>query len=354
MSNVQSQYDSDSEFSITGNNPYHFSHLQFPQALGEKAYPHYMVFYINADSQSKYIGTDSATELREVSRAEQNRMGTGIQSSKLGEVGKLAGEKIVESMNGEWEPPEDLINFKNSEYVKTASGQFTKTMKRITQAIVLPVPTNLAQNYSISWESTDLGPLSGLLETGSKTQTVGDVGNESSKILSVALGRAAVGAGANLANEAYKRVFGNEGINARGVVEALSRMAVNPRKEQLFRTVNFRTFQFSWTLVPRNANESEVIKNIIKMFKFHSHPELALSNSFFVYPSEFDIKLYFDGKENDWVGKMSTCVLTDVGVSYTPNNDWVTYGDGAPDGVKLDLKFVELELLTKERIDKGY
>lgn len=337
---------------------YDFKSYQYPTTLGEKTDPHYMIFYINVDSQSKYIGRTNT--LFDASTADQNRIGNGIAGSVVEKVGKevsnFIGDFIPDFLKESASSIADKITStdigKNAK--EATAGQFTKTMKRISRAIVLPVPGNLGTDYGINWETESLGVAAGLLDNASKTQAQEQMA-ETGKIVGQILGRAGIRAGAAVINNPLsQRIFGESIIDGRAVTERLTRSAINPRKEQLFKNVNFRKFNFSWTLVPKNQKEAVVINDILKELKFHMHPELDTGGYFYIYPSEFDIKFYFKGAENTWLSKISTCVLTDMKVSYTPNNEFVTYKDGMPDSIKLDLAFTELELLTKERIEKGF
>ena len=342
---------------------YDFKNLQYPKTLGEKEDPHYMIFYINVDSQSKYQGS-SASTVDGVLDAEQNRVSTDISGSNIGSIISNVGEKISASL-GDILPEyvtgavsKTIDNFGSTDLAKGISdafaGEFSKTTKRKNRAIVLPVPTNLQSDYGINWESGDLGIAAGLFDSASKTQSQ-EMMAESGKIVSQIMARAGVRLGAAaINNPLLKRAAGGDILNGGNIVDKMTRTAVNPRKEQLFKNVSFRKFNFSWNLVPKDASEAKVIKDIIYEFKLHMHPELTTGGFFYVYPSEFDLKFYFKGAENTWLNKISTCVLTDMKVNYTPNNDFVTYNDGVTDSVKLDLSFTELELLTKERVEIGF
>jgi hypothetical protein len=84
------------------------------------------------------------------------------------------------------------------------------------------------------------------------------------------------------------------------------------------------------------------------------HPEFKDKNTFvYVYPSEFDIEYFFAGKENSSLNKISSCVLKEMTVNYSPNGTFTTFPDGTPTQINMTLQFVELETLTKERIEAG-
>lgn len=346
---------------ISAGDQYDFKSYQYPITLGEKADPHYMVFYINVDSQSKYIGRSSV--LGDAPSIEQNRISTGINQSVAVKAGKKVRDLMDEYFGGAGTIISDMASgvenqMRATEFGKETmdamSGQFSKTTKRISRAIVLPVPANLSSDYGINWESESLGVAAGFLDNASKTQAQEQF-SETGKILGTILGRSAVRAGAAIINNPLSQsIVGDKVLDGKSVTEKLTRSVINPRKEQLFKNVGFRKFNFQWTLVPKSQKEAEAIQNIIREFKFHMHPEMTAGGFFYVYPSEFDMKFYFSGVENTALSKISTCVLTDLKINYTPNNEFVTYKDGTPDAIQLTLAFTELELLTKERIEKGY
>ena len=51
---------------------------------------------------------------------------------------------------------------------------------------------------------------------------------------------------------------------------------------------------------------------------------------------------------------MTSCVLTDVQVDYAPSGGYVTFEDGMPVQIRMRLVFMELHVITREMIDKGY
>jgi hypothetical protein len=131
-------------------------------------------------------------------------------------------------------------------------------------------------------------------------------------------------------------------------------LAANPKKEQVFGGVDFRTFQIEYQFFPRDENEARNVRNIIKEFKYHMHPEFKDSNNFvYIYPSEFDIFYYQNGKENLNIHRHTSCVLTELSVNYTPNGAFTTFADGMPTQINVQMSFRELALLTKDKIEDG-
>jgi hypothetical protein len=147
--------------------------------------------------------------------------------------------------------------------------------------------------------------------------------------------------------------LGGVGETAVQAGKLAAKVATNPFKEVLFEAVNFRTFGFSYTFLPKSLSEVYNVKRIIDLFKFHMHPELSKDGLFYIYPSEFDIQYYFQGRQNEFLHKISTCVLTDMSVNYG-NEYFSSFREGEPTEIRMNLTFQETELLTKERISKGY
>ena len=82
----------------------------------------------------------------------------------------------------------------------------------------------------------------------------------------------------------------------------------------------------------------------------------------FITPDVFDIKyMMSDGKENEYINKISTCVLENMNVKYGGDR-YQTFDPsmaeaGAPDGMKappvqteMTLQFKELELVTQNNV----
>ena len=139
--------------------------------------------------------------------------------------------------------------------------------------------------------------------------------------------------------------------NFGGLARAASKKVRNPFQEQIFKTMNFRSFAFQYKFAPRNQSELNSVIDIINLFKFHMHPEKADSGAFFVFPSIFDIEYRFRGTKNAFVNRIATSVLTEMTVDYGSEGVFTTFRgtDGAPSEITLALVFRELSLLTKDK-----
>jgi hypothetical protein len=122
----------------------------------------------------------------------------------------------------------------------------------------------------------------------------------------------------------------------------------------IFSGVDFRNFTMDYLFYPKSMAETLYVKNIIDMLKFHMYPEYKSKERFtFIYPSEFDITFFVgtEGKENPWVNRVATSVLTNMAVNYTPQGVWAVHADGSPVMIQLSLTFKELSIITKDNLN---
>lgn len=207
------------------------------------------------------------------------------------------------------------------------SGEFSAPVKRLKTAIALHMPTSLNIRYSVNYEETETSTMAGLNE-----------------LTNLHLGNTFDAAAA----------YGLQTAPNSGALQKLSKTAPNPMKEQIFRSVDYRTFTFSYRFAPRNEKEASNALNIIDQFKFHMHPEFKDQTGFlYLFPSEFDVVYYTGGNENDKIHKHTSCVLTEVNLNYTPNGMFNTFPNGMPTQIEMQLTFKELATLDKAKIQSG-
>ena len=223
------------------------------------------------------------------------------------------------------------------------------TTVRLLDSIQLYVPQSIITAYQANWDQAELG-MAGLLTTG--RTGVGDI--LSGEMLEAGA-RGVAGGAANLPKAA--------GANADfgAAFEATSKKVANPFKEQLFKSIGFRKFSFSYTFSPRNIHEYNMVEEIIHKFKYHMHPQVSESDIFLIYPSEFSIQFeYYDENTkqvsvNENLPKISSCILENVKVVYGPDGLFQTVKNtgGMPSEITMELSFAEIETLTSNRIDQG-
>lgn len=219
--------------------------------------------------------------------------------------------------------------------VATTVGGNNTAFKQQKACIILPTP-NLDSNYNFSWDSNSNAMMGGIIET------VGDTVNNPSF------------SGIADKVKGWAQSIGQRVPLAGDTISRLSGYSPNPRKEQVFREPSFRQFNFNYTFAPRSEEEARNVEAIIRQFKYHAHPSLNASDFCYRYPSEFDIVHYHNGEENLHLPKHTTSVLESVGVNYAPSDNYSFFSNGMPSVIQMSLRFLELAIVTKEDIRKGY
>lgn len=133
--------------------------------------------------------------------------------------------------------------------------------------------------------------------------------------------------------------------------------ATNPQLEVMFNGPQFRKFMFQFKLLPRSRKEADEMIKIIKCFKYHSSPEyLQTGGRFWIPPSYVDVYFNYNGVENKRMPmKISTCVITALDLDMGSSTDqFVSYSDGTPLEIGLQLQLTELEVMHKELRLQGY
>jgi hypothetical protein len=238
-------------------------------------------------------------------------------------------------------------------------GKARKTTKRISDSIALYLPGQVIDQTSATYEDLPtglvgkfLGDASGLI-TSYKQSDYEAVGKKGAGALKAFIEEA----GRRLLATAAEGLLGAEG-SVQGV-NKLFGQADNPFIEVLFDSMNIRKFTYNFNFAPRNEDETKEIQQIIQLFRYHMSPELQKTNGrYLTLPSTFDIHYMYkaengNGYENDYYTRLSTCVLQDCNVNYTPTGV-KSFGDGAPTQITMGLTFSETEALTKEKVQQGY
>lgn len=360
--------------SKTASGPYNVSQLSYPKDLSVAPdLQHYMVFYINIREKTRFKeqnvvdvdvstrgqNTTSATT-RQNTGVAQAALAAGVATAGIANVSGLSqslGNKITSFLGNRGSAvSRSVIAGKVSELLIGAGGALAggaavagviglsenlgvDEPSRLSDAIMLPIDSIPKVSYKMNYDEYDAGIIAGLL-------------GGSSAIDSDATGR--VGEGLSRAVLALADLGKIAGLgSAKENILSASAVQTNAFREVFFKSINFRTFSFNYTFLPASEEEVYNVKRIIDLFKFHMHPELSSDGLFYIYPSQFEIAYYYSGGENPFLNKISTCVLTDMNVDYG-SQFFTSFNNGAPTEIRLTLTFKELELLTKERIVKGY
>lgn len=236
----------------------------------------------------------------------------------------------------------------------TAGGRLRVNPLKTSYAIFLPVPLDIKTNFGVTYDDsfelgTEIAKIGGNI-LGQATDAIG-------KIVGARVGGIAGAAKIEGILNAVKEVA----PLAAKVAGAAAGVAINPQKELLFQGVNFRKFDFTYKLIAKNKKETELIKEIISLLRFHMHPDSIAGNFLFRYPSEFDVEFYFRKEKtggnatyvrNPYLTFLSTCVIESLDVNYS-NGNYVAFKDtGAPVEITIKINLKETQIMTKEVINR--
>ena len=143
---------------------------------------------------------------------------------------------------------------------------------------------------------------------------------------------------------------------------------LNPHKAVVYQGPGgFRTFSYTFVMMPHSTAEAKQIFEIVKFFKRRMHPGTgggaginSLSSVTLTYPDEFEIKYYVNRTEVDGsdstkpLFKIHNCFMDSFGVDYTTSGLVSFMDDEQPLTTTMTLSFKETQLLTKKDIDEGY
>ena len=219
-------------------------------------------------------------------------------------------------------------------------------------AIALHMPNNFAIRAGAQYEEAETFMAQAFMQSA---DVLAEGATDLAKGVSEGVGgRAAItglvqklteGGSAVVQSAALQNVPGSEAI------QAMAGVAPNPKKEQIFKNMDFRTFQYDYQFFPRSPEESANIRNIINTFRFHMHPDFKDDEGFlYLYPGEFEIYYYIGDQENPFVHKHTSAVLKEVNVNYTPQGQFTSFDNGAPTQINMTLSFQELSILTKRHL----
>jgi len=343
--------------------PFKFSNLTYPRDVTQDmANGHYMLFYVNVQNKTKYkYDVQDGTQLGQVietlsgprnsySTKDFVTNATEDASYREGIVNRGGKGNVLSS---------DGVDLRKQRTPRTGLDSVLPRTQRITDSIAIYLPPNVQDSLSAGYSEAATG-VAGLAAAGGINFI-----NAMRRNDYAAASQSLVGSAKGMIMEAAKRMGGDllEGLTgAEGTVGLVNKafgQATNPYMEVLFEQMGMRSFTYNFTFAPRNADETEDVQRIIKMFRFHMAPELQGANErFLTLPSTFDIHYMYQmsseiARENSFYHKIATCVLSDCQVDYTPGGV-KSFASGAPTQITMSLTFKETEMLTKEMIEEGF
>ena len=353
--------DIDLQASPTGlasSDPFNFQTLSYPSDVTNNYQNgHYMLFYVNVQNKTKYTyKTDKVIQIpkqgdkgkspAEINRKTKEELKKGAYvDANATNAGEGVSAQFAQGPGGRYSG--------NLSRQKGVQSNFNNT-RRIMDSVAMYLPPNVEDTTTATYNDSKTGVAGFLAASGV---------NAADKDASAIAASLVAGAQGILGDMAAKsagvvaELAGAEG--GEQLAKKAFGVADNPYMEVLFDSMGLRTFTYNFNMAPRNEKETIEIQKIIQLFRFHMAPELRPGiNRYLGLPSQFDIHYMFlskDGQasENSFYNKISTCVLQDCKVNYTPNGV-KSFEDGGPTATTMALTFKEVELMTKDKIAEGF
>ena len=232
---------------------------------------------------------------------------------------------------------------------------------RLDTAIALYMPPTVNVTYASNYVDTEIGSaanLAGKMFDGADAAQ--GVANNITQAVNQMLDKEAIG---EFADFLRKMGLGAAGIipgaqGARELYEMKQGSIMTNRMELAFKGLPKRSFQYTFKMIPKSEREANEVRNIVNAFKINMLPEMVDSSTKRLrVPNTFDIKYMYVGQENEYLHKISTCVLENMNVTYGGDRykTFEANAEGAPPvETTITLNFKEMEQITRERAREGF
>jgi hypothetical protein len=352
-------------FGPTGNllgGKYGYDILRYPIDLGNYDKGHYMVIHVNEQVKTQF--ESRAVNNGDLPTIFQNRRdnGTATLGSNFYDISSALRSGITSIFPGlgsAFDAATDIINPVDDQTLRLG---FARTIRRTSDTIALYMPDTLNFVHNQQYSEAGLGKSGLSLALAGGASIVDAIKNSPNDVKGML---SSLGRNATPFINAAVGLLAERGDLTRTGFAAVTGTVLNPMLEMLFTSPAFREFRFDFMLYARNEEEGQEIHRILDRLKYHQAPEFNTATNGFlmVPPSEFDIKFYYNGKENPNIPKISTCVLNSIDIDYAPNG-FSAYevpkvnvpsigGTGMPVAIRLSLNFKETEYLTKANYGKS-
>ena len=282
-------------------------------------------------------------------------------------------------------PRKDQIFSDNPLENYTYGTQRKSPLKKYVGTVKVPMPNNLTDSNNVNWGSDVMNNLSAAIVSGyTKNPANVALGAMAGGALSGITGiqglntlGALVGMTPSLSDKegfinqlkdiGTQVTQGNSGLTISSALgsrilsmagvevspEALLARGIgvipNSNMELLFNAPTLREFQYSWQMSPRDEDEAEQVKKIIRFFK-QGMAAKTLANKagdrtlFLGTPNVFQLEFKTQSNELiEGVNKLKPCAVTGTSVNYAPGGSWSAYERGQPVSTVLTIRVQELE-----------
>ena len=215
-------------------------------------------------------------------------------------------------------------------------------------SVILPIPAGIRDTNAVEWGQHSMNGLQMAIAEGglgimNSNAPFAATGEAVSNLIGEA--KASSGEFGTAAKLAILAQIPNIGVTPNQALSRGQGAVMNPNQELLFTGPTLRSFDYTFRMTPRNAKETKIGRQIIRMFKQGMSVKESTGNGMFLSsPNIFDIR-YYNGKGNqhEFLNTIKIAALTNFGVNYTPDNSYMTLPDSSMTAYEMSLSFKELE-----------
>jgi hypothetical protein len=141
-------------------------------------------------------------------------------------------------------------------------------------------------------------------------------------------------------------VAGALGMSANSILQQRQGQIYNPNVELIYQGPQFRSFGFSFNMIPKSSGDAQAINAIIQEFKRWSAPKEAGGG---MYEIPYVWQVSYMGPAAAHMNRFKPAALTAISVTDNDGyNYYAAHEDGAPVQTTLTLQFKEVDMILRD------
>ena len=251
----------------------------------------------------------------------------------------------------------DLLDETKTPFSLTTASSKNKKQKA-KHTIYLPIPRQVQDANNVQYGNGTLNPLeaigTGLVAGALDNPSLQQIRDSFGLIIQggadvIAKNQDAIGAA--IAGRAIGAFGGN--VTPNQLIARASGQILNPNLELLFEGVQLRVFPFQFEFFPRNYDEAQQVKKIIRVLKrsMASKKGQGGKGIFIKQPDIFQLEYKKGSEPHPFLNKFLPAHLTNMKVNYTQSGNYSTFYDGTPTHISVQCSFTEVNPVYQEDYD---
>lgn len=265
--------------------------------------------------------------------------------------GTIRNSKEQQSFKGTSFPPdlkEDYITFDFSKYQRPSPNSTATNATELS--ISFPIPRVLTEQHTLNLTPQSLKTIQTIV--GAATDAADAMTNLTATGGFKGFLNSATDLGISAAAQYYSdsgtKFLGFSGEQVVGTLGQVVGVIPNPHMSVFFNGVDLRpAIEFSWLFTPKNANESDLLKSILKDIKKRILPEVSSgAGNAMNYP--YMVQPTIHGPDPDMVPLYKKGLISALSINYTPNGPSFFKGTNSPTFIAFSFLFQEIEVFTSK------